>query len=228
MGNVGWRWVGEILTFAKKNLFLLVLLSLSFSAFSQSVDNSGAGVVSNESEISLNIVDENTNPEAELSVGGGKKQSSVWPFIKMFLILAVLVAAIYGVLYFVKRNMNKTVDEDEFLRRVAFLNLAPGKSVEVVTLIDHAYLVGVSDAGINLISEINDKELIEAMNLNADRNRNVTKPRNFADVLNIFMPGGQGTNIKNENIFEGSEQTVSAALKNQRSKLNNNGEGGNA
>ena len=138
---------------AKKSLFLLILFSISISVFAQ---NSGAqaaasdNAVSSEAQITLNLADDN-NAESNLSVTGGQKQSAVWPFIKMFLILAVLVAAIYGVIYFIKRNVNKTVDEDQYLRRVAFLNLAPGKSVEVITLLEHAYIVGVSDVGINLI-----------------------------------------------------------------------------
>ena len=208
---------------AKKSLFLLILFSISISVFAQ---NSGAqaaasdNAVSSEAQITLNLADDN-NAESNLSVTGGQKQSAVWPFIKMFLILAVLVAAIYGVIYFIKRNVNKTVDEDQYLRRVAFLNLAPGKSVEVITLLEHAYIVGVSDAGINLISEVDDKELVEAMNLNSDKNRKVTKPKNFREELERIFPG---VSRNNENIFEGSEQNVSEVLKSQRSKLNR-GEG---
>ena len=208
---------------AKKSLFLLILFSISISVFAQ---NSGAqaaasdNAVSSETQITLNLADDN-NAESNLSVTGGQKQSAVWPFIKMFLILAVLVAAIYGVIYFIKRNVNKTVDEDQYLRRVAFLNLAPGKSVEVITLLEHAYIVGVSDAGINLISEVDDKELVEAMNLNSDKNRKVTKPKNFREELERIFPG---VSRNNENIFEGSEQNVSEVLKSQRSKLNR-GEG---
>ena len=208
---------------AKKSLFLLILFSISISVFAH---NSGSQVgasdnaVSSEAQITLNLADDN-NAESNLSVTGGQKQSAVWPFIKMFLILAVLVAAIYGVIYFIKRNVNKTVDEDQYLRRVAFLNLAPGKSVEVITLLEHAYIVGVSDAGINLISEVDDKELVEAMNLNSDKNRKVTKPKNFREELERIFPG---VSRNNENIFEGSEQNVSEVLKSQRSKLNR-GEG---
>ena len=41
-----------------------------------------------------------------------------------------------------------------------------------------------------LISEITDKEMISALNLNFDKKQNTKKPMNFSDVLEMFMPGG--------------------------------------
>ena len=90
------------------------------------------------------------------------------------------------------------------MRRVSSLNIGPGKSVEIVTLLDNAYILGVTDSNINVIDQIEDKELIEALNLNFDKNQNVKKPMNFADVLDIFMPNGP----RNKNIYEDEERKV--------------------
>lgn len=114
--------------------------------------------------------------------------STVWIFVKMILVLAIFIAAIYGVLWYIKKRNNTVKNDDEFLRRVSYLTLAPGKTVEIVTLIDKAYILGVSDAGINLIAEVTDKELIDAMNVYSDKQTNTKKSRSFAEVLNLFMP----------------------------------------
>ena len=106
-------------------------------------------------------------------------------------------------------------DEDEpFLRKVSSVSLAPGKSVQIVTLVDKGFIVGVSEDSVNLISEINDKELIDAMNLYSDKKKQTQKPRSFADVLEIFMPRKKDTNI-----YDDSSKKFTDMLNKQRDRL---------
>ena len=81
-------------------------------------------------------------------------------------------------------------DDDTFLRHISGVSVGTNKSVQIVTLLDKAYLLGVSDSSVNLIAEVTDKELVGAMNLWSDKRNQVSKPRSFADVLDIFMPHG--------------------------------------
>lgn len=120
-------------------------------------------------------------------------------FLRMLVVLAIVIGCIYVVMWFMKRNMKTEQNDDKFLRQVASVNVAPGKTVQVVTLLDKkALVIGVSDDGINLLSEFENpdakpedyKELIQAMNLYADSQKNVQRPKNFADILEIFMPNG--------------------------------------
>ena len=47
----------------------------------------------------------------------------------MILVLAVVVACVYAVVYLMKRSMNKDIGEgDQFLRVVSSVSIAPGKS----------------------------------------------------------------------------------------------------
>ena len=68
--------------------------------------------------------------------------------------------------------------------------------------------MGVTDGGINLIGELEDKELVDALNLNFDKKQNTKHPLNFNDVLNLFMAKGKTQNVfsetehKMENMFE--------------------------
>ena len=82
--------------------------------------------------------------------------------------------------------------------------------MEVVTLIDKAYIVGVTDSQINLLGEINDKELIQAMNLQADKNQKTSKPVNFSELLDMFTVKGK----KSVNAFTESESKVDDLLGN--------------
>ncbi|MBO7638494.1 MAG: flagellar biosynthetic protein FliO, partial [Treponema sp.] len=106
----------------------------------------------------------------------------------MILVLGIVLAIVLIIFKLMKRSTDPGNSTDEFLRKVSSLTISPGKSVQIVTLIDKAYLLGVSDNSVNLITEIEDPELIQAMNLYADKNGRVERPKSFEDVLELFMP----------------------------------------
>ncbi len=192
-------------TLKKSLLIFVILFGITNVLFSQ--DNNDSLNVENSvsvSEDSTLLQDDYFSSNNETSNLNLKQPSTAWTFIKMILFLCLVVAAIYAVMWFFKKKLNNTKSDDNFLRRVSSLNIGPGKSVEIVTLLDNAYILGVTDSNINVIDQIEDKELIEALNLNFDKNQNVKKPMNFADVLDIFMPNGP----RNKNIYEDEERKV--------------------
>lgn len=192
-------------TLKKSLLIFVILFGITNVLFSQ--NNNDSLNVENSvsvSEDSTLLQDDYFSSNNETSNLNLKQPSTAWTFIKMILFLCLVVAAIYAVMWFFKKKVNNTKSDDNFLRRVSSLNIGPGKSVEIVTLLDNAYILGVTDSNINVIDQIKDKELIEALNLNFDKNQNVKKPMNFADVLDIFMPNGP----RNKNIYEDEERKV--------------------
>lgn len=197
--------MGKLATLKKSLLIFVILFGITNVFFSQNnndllnVENSVS--VSEDSTLLQDDYFSSNNETSNLNL---KQPSTAWTFIKMILFLCLVVAAIYAVMWFFKKKVNNTKSDDNFLRRVSSLNIGPGKSVEIVTLLDNAYILGVTDSNINVIDQIEDKELIEALNLNFDKNQNVKKPMNFADVLDIFMPNGP----RNKNIYEDEERKV--------------------
>ena len=90
---------------------------------------------------------------------------SVFGIFRVLLTLAVVAAAIYGLVYFLKsrRVSRSKVESDPFLKILANAPLAANRSVHVVSVGPQAWLVGSAENGINLISEISDKDTINAM-----------------------------------------------------------------
>ena len=72
----------------------------------------------------------------------------------MIFALAVVVGIAWGIFHFLKKGIKTENDNDPFLRKVSHLTLSPGKSVQVITLQDNAFLIGVSDEKISLIGKI--------------------------------------------------------------------------
>lgn len=151
-----------------------------------------------------------------------------WVFIRMVIVLAIVIAVIYLIFRFMKRTIGPAADNDPFLRKVAGINLAPGKSVQVVTLVDKGFILGVSDDSVNLLCEIQDKELINAMNVHSDKTTSQFKAKNFAEVLEMFMPKKRAERVvssNNENAesaFDSSTQNLINSIKQKRMNNSDN------
>lgn len=142
--------------------------------------------------------------------------------LRMIIILALVIAAIYGVMYVMRKSMKtEGVSDDPFLRRVSQINLGVGKSAQIITLLDKAYILGVTDNAVNLIAQVSDKELIDAMNLYSDDKNNSKKPRTFSDILKIFMPNGP-VDKKDSDLYNDSKEKMAQLLKKQKARLQEN------
>ena len=191
---------------AYKKLFAaVIILAAVFSLYSQtstgaSENNTTVNPVSEESIVFSDDLSADTNSTVQTYKG----PSTAGMFVRMIIVLIIVVGLIYGVLWFIKKKTNAVKTDDDYLRRAAYINIAPGKSVEVITLIDKAYLIGVTEDNITLLGEIHDDELIKAMNITADKNNNTKKPTTFSDVLDMFLikKGGQ------KNVFSETESQV--------------------
>ena len=194
--------------------FLLGALFLVFSGYAQvSAEKTVPLLTENSAEETFPSDDasaENAIPFGEAADGQQERSSrfgTFFLFLRMIIVLGIVVACIYAVMWFMKKSIRgDSAADDPFLRKVSSVDLAVGKSVQVVTLLDHAYIVGVSD-----------KELVDAMNLYADEHQNVKKPRTFSDILDIFMPNGPKDN---GGILSGTQAKVSELLKRQHDRLN--------
>ena len=205
----------------KKNLtvFLFFLICSVFSVFAQQNSN-----LQNEEN---QIIEQTSNSFDESSIILGEPQqnqaqsrssSTFFLLLRMVLFLAVVVACIFVVFKFMKKTMAIPDNDDIFMRIVSSVNISPSKSVQIVTLTDkYAFLIGVSDDSVNLISQIDDPELIQAMNLYSDKQKKKNKPKKFADILDIFMPNGPRDN---ENVMSGTKSKITDLLEKQRNKFN--------
>ena len=151
------------------------------SVFSQNIDSSVAEVTP--------VVDESTiflNNSSDLTQANEDSSSNTFGlFFRMILVLIIIVLLIYGFVWLLRKTSGQKSKNDPYLKEVANLTFAPGKSVRVVTLKDKAFLIGVTESNINLISEVEDKDLIDAMNLNAEEKPS-DKPKDFASLLASF------------------------------------------
>lgn len=195
--------MGKLGKSLKPLFFILLILCSNYFLISQNADN----FAENQATISEDSIFLEDLPDVAEQAGNAseyKPSSTIGVFVRMILVLLIVVILIYVFFWFVKRKNKNLKTDDDYLRRVAYLNIAPGKSVEVITLIDKAFLIGVTDEKISLLGEIDDKELITAMNLNCDKKANIKKPATFNDVLELFLQKGN----KKKSVFSQEENKV--------------------
>ncbi len=198
---------------------IIVFMAAVFALYSQTTaatNDQSAATITEESI----VFSDDASGDTSTSAQGYKGPSTVGMFVRMIVVLIIVVGLIYGVLWFIKKKTNVVKTDDEYLRRAAYINIAPGKSVEVITLIDKAYLIGVTEDNITLLGEIHDDELIKAMNLSADKKNNTKKPATFSDVLDMFLvkKGGQ------KSVFSEEENQVENIFTKRVENENNSGE----
>jgi len=132
---------------------------------------------------------------------------SVFSIFRMLLTLAVVAAAIYGLVYFLKfrRASRAKAELDPFLKILASAPLGPSRGVHVVSVGPQAWLVGSAETGVNLISEIGDKDTINAMLLE-DSKRIAMPPTGTGGPLLDFKAILERLGISTKNENSGPEQ----------------------
>jgi flagellar protein FliO/FliZ len=114
-----------------------------------------AGAVSPESAIILG--------EDSPGVPAAAPGSTAGPILRMLLVLVLAAAAVYGVVYFLKRASRPPEQRDPHVKILSSVHLGSNRFVYVVSVGGRAWLLGGGDGGLNLISEIEDQDTINAM-----------------------------------------------------------------
>ncbi len=124
--------------------------------------------------------------------GNTAADSSIMPyFLRMVFVLGLVLAAIYGLYALLKRSARPLSPTDTYLRVLASTPIGSGKSLHVVSVGDAAWLVGATDSSIGLISEIKDKEIIDALALRAAEAPQ-TPRKDFNTMLGDLLGRKQG------------------------------------
>jgi flagellar protein FliO/FliZ len=113
----------------------------------------------------------------------------------MVLVLALAAAAVYGVVFFLRRSARPQNERNSRLKVLTAAHLGSNRYVYVLNVGSEAWLVGAGEGGVSLIAELNDREAIDAMILDESRRSAELGASRFGDfraVLARFTgkPGG--------------------------------------
>ena len=192
-------------------------------------DSTGAEGSTSRNEAELTFEDETTEPVAEApeSLGG----FTTWDFVRMILVLAGVIGAIYGVFWLLKRGSRGRVQSSQLIRLLGSQGLPGNKGLHLVEVGNQVFLLGTGDENVGLIAEITDKESLDQITLLASQQES-NRPKSFGEALSgVFAGGGMGANavgsgkeLGGVNVAAGSENGGGSAspldfLHKQRERL---------
>ena len=144
-------------------------------------------------------------------VGAQAAPSPILNVLQVILTLAVVAAAIYGLVFLLKKMSSRgaRVSQDPFLKVLATAPVGANRGVHVVSLGSQAWLVGTAEHGVSLIGEITDKETLDAMLLE-DSRKSAESPAgrlpDFRSMLRKFGMPADSASPSPENIRKRSER----------------------
>ena len=185
--------------------FVLILCQLTPPVFAQDE----TGVPSQEAPVTDARAAEREIIMGESPVIEPVNPTSVWNIFRIILTLAVVAAAIYGMVFLMKRAGKGKIEKDPYLKILARTQLGVNRSAYVLSVGTQAWLVGAAENGVNLIAEIGDKEILDGMLL--DESQNISRS-SFGNKLDFkALLGRLGVKVDAaapgpENIRERSER----------------------
>jgi flagellar biogenesis protein FliO len=126
-------------------------------------------------------------PVATAQGGGGV---STWDFVRMLLILVGVVLFIYLLFWLLRKGSKKKIQENEIISVLGSRTLSGNRALHLVEVGSSVFLVGSSEGGVQLISEITEKESLDSVRLKAAEQPAVR--RTFQQLLSeIFKPAAK-------------------------------------
>lgn len=136
---------------------------------------------------------------APVETGGDELSAfGIWDLVRMVLVLLLVVAAVYGLIMLLRRRVGRDeTEEDSPITILASRNLGGSRDLHVVMIGSRVLLLGGGDAGVELLTTIDDQETIDELVL-AHSSRGTTARRTFGGLLgqwlgNMTIPGSGGT-----------------------------------
>jgi flagellar biosynthetic protein FliO len=118
---------------------------------------------------------------------------SGFAILRAVLLLILAAAAIYGVVYAVKKLSRPRDTRSPHLRVLASTQLGPNRFVHVVALGTRGWLVGSGEGGISHIADVEEQEVLDALFLEESRRAATTgRPGDFRSLLRRFGIGSPG------------------------------------
>jgi len=120
--------------------------------------------------------------------------SYAWDIFKLLLILGLMVGGFYYFFKYISKKTGINVRGTDIMRVIAIVPIGQNKYIQVVDLAGKLLVIGVADGGINLITEITNKDEIDRIRLTGsfDDKNSGGGPSTFQDFLKERIGRGIG------------------------------------
>jgi flagellar biosynthetic protein FliO len=108
--------------------------------------------------------------------------------LRTIAVMGVIIIGVYFLFRFLIKNKRKLITDSEVIKVLATYPLAANRIIQVVDVGGQVLVLGVSDSSINLITELQDQEVIDRIRLASSKEKSGTG--SFKDTF-IGLLGGK-------------------------------------
>lgn len=125
---------------------------------------------------------------------GAVSPFGIWDLLRMIVVLAAVVGAVYGIFYLLKRSGKGKFVQNDSIRVLGAQTLPGNRNLYLVEVGSQVFLVGSGGDSVNLISEITDKESVDTLILRAGENGTGAR-RSFSELVSGIFKGNDGQSL---------------------------------
>lgn len=107
-------------------------------------------------------------------------------FLKTTFLLAIIIGIFYGILRIYRFRKQLQVNESEAVKILYQYPLMPGKYLQIVQISGKIYFLGVSDSGIQLISEIKDQDHYHRIQLDIEKENSLPQIDFLSELTKVI------------------------------------------
>jgi flagellar protein FliO/FliZ len=166
----------------KQLIWLLIIVGNPFVLIAQeeiSPQESNFPIINEED---LTLFEDNATPAEEDAVPSSVGFSDL---VRVTVILAAVIAAIYLLLYFLKKITPMAESGEDRIQILSTRHLKRDSALHLVEVGNQVFLIGSGSSSVNVISEITDKETLDKIQLEAEE----TQTTGAASFRNLFRAG---------------------------------------
>lgn len=94
-----------------------------------------------------------------------EEESVIWMIFKTLLVLGLFVGGFYMFYKFVTQKAGLQVSGHEAIKILSMIPVGPNRTLQLIDVAGKVYLLGISESGINMLTEIKDREEIDRIRL---------------------------------------------------------------
>lgn len=173
-----------------RRLFVVLMLSLVLFACAAPLYSQQNGNQNNQTN-TVNNTQDTTRAEERVPGQGFderdfgpqvEEESVIWMIFKTLLVLALFVGGFYMFYKFVTQKAGLQVSGHEAIKILSMVPVGPNRTLQLIDVAGKVYLLGISENGISMLTEIKDKEEIDRIRLLSSRSTPV-KDLTFQDFI---------------------------------------------
>ncbi len=118
---------------------------------------------------------------------GMEEEKSSWffQFFKTLLVLGFLLGIFYGVFRIFKFRQSLEISGADVVKILYSYPLMPGRNLQIVQISGRMFFLAVSDAGVQLISEIHDNDYISQIKMDIEKEGKIPRADFLLELTNL-------------------------------------------